>query len=266
MGAGHHQRRSPHPTGTTWSPAQTVVAWHPRRPPGPPIRARTPGHQRKPNRRKRPRKTCGFPGGRPCAGRPDHVEHVEQASAPDVGPARIADTADHRVSAAQAPTQAQPAEHAPPTVMALPAWAPTQAGHARARCTGLGGNQFGRSRAACRERRGADAGPARRGPTPTFAARRRDPRRVARRRAVAVAGKCMAVVIPIAVVLIVAAVATISCSSSAEVKSPHRAAKPVEAPVALAEGRFGHWMACTPSSLGGPTQPNGQPFENVLGG
>ena len=86
--------------------------------------------------------------------------------------------------AAQAPTQAQPAEHAPPTVMAPPAWAPTPGRHARARCTGLGGNGWAlpcrMSRTPRRRRRPSP--PRANAKPPTFAARRRHPGQVARRR------------------------------------------------------------------------------------
>ena len=60
------------------------------------------------------------------AGRP---EHVEQASAPTrAQPAEQASAPTRAQPAAQAPTQAQPAQPAPPTEQAQPAWAPTQSG------------------------------------------------------------------------------------------------------------------------------------------
>jgi predicted Ser/Thr protein kinase len=208
-------------------------------------------------------KDVRLPWGPTRAGRPDHVEQAsaptraqpaEQAPPTTKTPAAQAPT--QAQPAAQAPTQAQPAEHAPPTVMAPPAWAPTQAGTpehvAQAWAeTSLGAPVPHVENAAAPTQAQPAEGQHQLSPLddaepwPWY--------------------KRTAVVIPIAVVLIVAAVATILLVISGD-EEP--------APGGQAGGGTGGTGDSGASGLdgtyafkfGGPTQPNGQPFENAPGG
>ena len=156
---------------------------------------------------------------------------------------------------AQAPTQAQPAQHAPPTEMAQPAWSPTQAGPAD------------HSQQAWAETAmGAPAVHVESASSPAQAPSAPD---------VATPDQWpdgdepwwgrAAVVIPIAVVLIVAAVATILFVISGD-EAP--------APGGQAGGGGGSGSGSGGAGLngtyafefGGPTQPNGKPFDNAPGG
>ena len=213
-----------------------------------------PGRQRKPSQpssSRRPSETCSFPGRR---------------RAPD-GPSmssRRRHRRGHAQPAAQAPTQAQPVQHAPPTEQAQPAWAPTQSGtpeHVQqawaATALGAPAPYVESASAPTQAHPAEDQRQASPPSPPDFATPDKWPDGSApwpwwRR---------TAVVIPIAVVLIVAAVATILFVISGE-EGP--------APGGQAGGGGGSGGSGLDGTyafgFGAPTQPNGQPFDNASGG
>ena len=189
------------------------------------------------------------------AGRP---AHVEQASAPTrAQPAEQAPTTQAPAGweptqaqpAAQAPTQAQPAQHAPPTEQAQPAWSPTQTGppeHVKQAWaeTALGAPLVHVENASAPsppDIATPDEWPDSDAPWPWY--------------------RRTAVVIPIAVVLIVAAVATILfvLSGNEETAPGGQPGSGGGAGGAALDGTYTF-------EFGAATQPNGQPFTNAPGG